>query len=41
MCTRDFDPLKDWSEEDRKRVMNYLKGKRSKTVADNINRKKE
>jgi hypothetical protein len=34
MCTRNFDPLKDWSEKDRKMVMDYLRGKRSKTSTD-------
>jgi hypothetical protein len=41
MCTRNFDPLKDWSEKDRKRVMDYLKGKKSKASTDNMNRKEE
>jgi hypothetical protein len=30
MCTRNFDPLKDWAEEDRKKVIEYLKGKNPK-----------
>jgi hypothetical protein len=30
MCTRNFDPLKDWSEEERKKIMDFLKAKKSK-----------
>jgi hypothetical protein len=41
MCTRNFDPVKDWSEEDRKRVMDYLRGKRSKASIDRTHRKRE
>jgi len=41
MCTRNFDPLKDWSEKDRKRVMEYLKGKTSKDSSGNMKRKEE
>jgi hypothetical protein len=41
MCTRNFDPLKDWSERDRKRVMDYLKGKRSMGSTNSMNRKQE
>jgi len=39
MCTRNFDPLKDWSEKDKKRVMDYLKGKVSDTSGDNADGK--
>jgi hypothetical protein len=41
MCTTNFGSLKDWPEKDRKRVMDYLKGKRSKASTDNMNRKEE
>jgi len=40
MCTRNFDPSKDWSEKDRKRVMDYLKNKSSKD-STNLNKKDE
>ena len=36
MCTRNFGPLKDWSEKDKKRVIDYLKSKRSKASGDNV-----
>jgi hypothetical protein len=41
MCTRNFDPLKDWSEDDRQIVLYYLKGKRSGASAANMKRKKK
>ena len=37
MCTRNFDPLKAWSEKDRKKVMDYLKGQKSKRSTIDVN----
>jgi amino acid transporter len=38
---RSIDLLEDWPEKHRKRVMDYLKVKRSKASNDNMNRKEE
>jgi hypothetical protein len=39
MCTRNFDPSKDWSKKDRNEVMEYLKGKNPKASTKNRNRR--
>jgi hypothetical protein len=39
MCTRNFDPLKDWPEKDRKRVIEYLKANEPKDSTDDVEKK--
>jgi len=41
MCTRNFGPLKNWPKEDRKIVMDYLKGKRSNASKDSMSQKEK